>query len=91
MRAGQLVSNCWKRQGAHGCNCLELGSASLHWVPGEHRRAGSQMTGQALGIGWRPGRQGDSRWWSQHPYPSEEQKKQLAQDTGLTILQVNNW
>ena len=23
----------------------------------------------------------------QHPYPSEEQKKQLAQDTGLTILQ----
>ncbi|XP_055338168.1 homeobox protein Meis1-like [Paramacrobiotus metropolitanus] len=27
----------------------------------------------------------------QHPYPSEEQKKSLAQDTGLTILQVNNW
>lgn len=27
----------------------------------------------------------------QHPYPSEDQKKQLAQDTGLTILQVNNW
>lgn len=27
----------------------------------------------------------------QHPYPSEEQKKQLAQDTSLTILQVNNW
>ncbi|XP_075318566.1 homeobox protein Meis1a [Odontesthes bonariensis] len=26
-----------------------------------------------------------------HPYPSEEQKKQLAQDTGLAILQVNNW
>ncbi|XP_070259016.1 LOW QUALITY PROTEIN: homeobox protein Meis3 [Myotis yumanensis] len=26
-----------------------------------------------------------------HPNPSEEQKKQLAQDTGLTILQVNNW
>ncbi|KAJ3649246.1 hypothetical protein Zmor_020999 [Zophobas morio] len=25
-----------------------------------------------------------------HPYPSEDQKKQLAQDTGLTILQVNN-
>ncbi|KAK6030275.1 hypothetical protein OSTOST_03597, partial [Ostertagia ostertagi] len=25
-----------------------------------------------------------------HPYPSEEQKKQLANDTGLTILQVNN-
>lgn len=28
---------------------------------------------------------------TQHPYPSEDQKKQLAQDTGLTILQVNNW
>ncbi|TKS68783.1 putative homeobox protein [Collichthys lucidus] len=28
---------------------------------------------------------------NKHPYPSEEQKKQLAQDTGLTILQVNNW
>uniref|UniRef100_A0A2K6K8P5 Meis homeobox 3 n=2 Tax=Rhinopithecus TaxID=542827 RepID=A0A2K6K8P5_RHIBE len=40
--------------------------------------------------GW-PGRQSDSCWWPQHPYPSEEQKKQLAQDTGLTILQVNNW
>ncbi|GLD67702.1 homeobox protein Meis1-like protein [Lates japonicus] len=26
-----------------------------------------------------------------HPYPSPEQKKQLTQDTGLTILQVNNW
>ncbi|XP_064603993.1 homeobox protein Meis1-like isoform X2 [Liolophura sinensis] len=26
-----------------------------------------------------------------HPYPTEEQKKQLAQETGLTILQVNNW
>merc|ERR1712198_324531 len=26
-----------------------------------------------------------------HPSPSEDQKKQLAQDTGLTILQVNNW
>uniref|UniRef100_A0A2K5TK62 Meis homeobox 3 n=1 Tax=Macaca fascicularis TaxID=9541 RepID=A0A2K5TK62_MACFA len=39
----------------------------------------------------RPGRQSDPCWWPQHPYPSEEQKKQLAQDTGLTILQVNNW
>jgi len=27
----------------------------------------------------------------QHPYPSEDQKKQLATETGLTILQVNNW
>jgi len=26
-----------------------------------------------------------------HPYPSEEQKKSLANQTGLTILQVNNW
>lgn len=26
-----------------------------------------------------------------HPYPTEDQKKQLAQETGLTILQVNNW
>lgn len=26
-----------------------------------------------------------------HPYPSEEQKKTLAGQTGLTILQVNNW
>jgi len=26
-----------------------------------------------------------------HPYPSEDQKKQLALDTGLSILQVNNW
>ncbi|XP_065056417.1 homeobox protein homothorax-like isoform X2 [Rhopilema esculentum] len=26
-----------------------------------------------------------------HPYPSEEQKRILANETGLTILQVNNW
>nr|CAB3263752.1 meis homeobox protein [Phallusia mammillata] len=26
-----------------------------------------------------------------HPYPSEDQKKSLANQTGLTILQVNNW
>ena len=26
-----------------------------------------------------------------HPYPSEEQKKALSNQTGLTILQVNNW
>ncbi|XP_064149972.1 homeobox protein Meis3 isoform X1 [Loxodonta africana] len=45
----------------------------------------------ALGTRQRAGRQDDSYWWPQHPYPSEEQKKQLAQDTGLTILQVNNW
>ncbi|KAF7385013.1 hypothetical protein HZH66_012099 [Vespula vulgaris] len=40
--------------------------------------------------------QRDKTWPSclvlpRHPYPSEDQKKQLAQDTGLTILQVNNW
>ncbi|KAF0872359.1 MEIS3 protein, partial [Crocuta crocuta] len=83
---------------------LSFGSASPHWALGEHGTA--QMSwfpgpcpslgspspwGQALGIRWQLGRQGDSCWWPQHPYPSEEQKKQLAQDTGLTILQVNNW
>lgn len=26
-----------------------------------------------------------------HPYPSEDQKKMLAEETRLTILQVNNW
>ena len=33
-------------------------------------------------------------WWSQnfiHPYPSEDEKIQLAQDTGLTLQQVNSW
>ena len=33
-------------------------------------------------------------WLFQHitnPYPSEDQKKELAQNTGLTILQVKNW
>jgi len=29
--------------------------------------------------------------WLQHPYPSEEQKKELAEQTGLTLSQVNNW
>ncbi|KAK2500819.1 hypothetical protein MC885_013685 [Smutsia gigantea] len=59
----------------------------------QHLSAGFTIPGdgQALGIRWQLGGQGDSPWWPQHPYPSEEQKKQLAQDTGLTILQVNNW
>ncbi|XP_067928380.1 homeobox protein PKNOX1-like isoform X2 [Watersipora subatra] len=26
-----------------------------------------------------------------HPYPTEEEKKQLSQQTNLSILQVNNW
>ncbi|XP_061626113.1 homeobox protein Meis1a isoform X2 [Phyllopteryx taeniolatus] len=26
-----------------------------------------------------------------HPYPCEDEKKQLSHDTGLSILQVNNW
>lgn len=26
-----------------------------------------------------------------HPYPSEEHKKQLAMESGLNLLQVNNW
>ena len=29
--------------------------------------------------------------FKQHPYPSEEQKKELAEQTGLTLSQVNNW
>ncbi|NP_001426232.1 homeobox protein Meis3 isoform 11 [Homo sapiens] len=61
--------------------CLGLGSPS----PGPRW---ARPWGSDCG---RPGRQSDSCWWLQHPYPSEEQKKQLAQDTGLTILQVNNW
>ncbi|MCJ8747952.1 hypothetical protein PDJAM_G00159500 [Pangasius djambal] len=27
----------------------------------------------------------------QHPYPTEEEKKQIALQTNLTLLQVNNW
>jgi len=27
----------------------------------------------------------------QHPYPSEDQKKDLSEQTGLTMSQVNNW
>ncbi|CAF0908649.1 unnamed protein product [Brachionus calyciflorus] len=26
-----------------------------------------------------------------HPYPTEEEKKQIAQKTNLTLIQVNNW
>ena len=28
---------------------------------------------------------------SQHPYPSEDEKRRLAAITNLTLLQVNNW
>ena len=27
----------------------------------------------------------------QHPYPTEDQKRDLAIQTGLSLLQVNNW
>lgn len=27
----------------------------------------------------------------QHPYPTEDEKKQIAAQTNLTLLQVNNW
>lgn len=27
----------------------------------------------------------------QHPYPSEDEKRQIAAQTNLTLLQVNNW
>ena len=27
----------------------------------------------------------------QHPYPTEEEKKQIAFQTNLTLIQVNNW
>eukprot|EP00117_Sycon_ciliatum_P026120 scpid45873/ scgid21515/ Homeobox protein SIX1; Sine oculis homeobox homolog 1 &gt; Homeobox protein SIX1; Sine oculis homeobox homolog 1 len=30
-------------------------------------------------------------WYSKSPYPSPQQKKDLARDTGLTITQVSNW
>lgn len=26
-----------------------------------------------------------------HPYPTQEEKNQIAADTGLTITQINNW
>ena len=29
--------------------------------------------------------------YSQHPYPSEEEKRILAHQTDLSLLQVNNW
>uniref|UniRef100_A0A2K6ECI1 Meis homeobox 3 n=1 Tax=Macaca nemestrina TaxID=9545 RepID=A0A2K6ECI1_MACNE len=57
-------------------------------LPGVGHRDQNPRDGSDCG---QPGRQSDPCWWPQHPYPSEEQKKQLAQDTGLTILQVNNW
>jgi len=27
----------------------------------------------------------------QHPYPTEDEKKQIAAQTNLTLIQVNNW
>lgn len=27
----------------------------------------------------------------QHPYPTEDEKRQIAAQTNLTLLQVNNW
>jgi len=27
----------------------------------------------------------------QHPYPTEDEKRQIAAQTNLTLIQVNNW
>jgi hypothetical protein len=27
----------------------------------------------------------------QHPYPTEDEKKVISQQTGLSLLQINNW
>ena len=29
--------------------------------------------------------------FKQHPYPTEDEKRQIAGQTNLTLLQVNNW
>ncbi|KAL0609801.1 Homeobox protein Meis3 [Plecturocebus cupreus] len=101
------IMRAWLFQHLSACNCPKSGArlASIPGSAETLRCASSPDV--CLGLGspspgpwwvrlWgsdrgRPGRQSDSCWWPQHPYPSEEQKKQLAQDTGLTILQVNNW
>ena len=31
------------------------------------------------------------RYLFQHPYPTEDEKRQIASQTNLTLLQVNNW
>ncbi|CAG10397.1 unnamed protein product, partial [Tetraodon nigroviridis] len=53
--------------------------------------AEQELLGQARGQGAKCVRGAGEDVRCEHPYPSEEQKKQLAADTGLTILQVNNW
>ncbi|KAI5089870.1 homeobox protein Meis1 [Silurus meridionalis] len=64
-------------------NIIHYGADSLIGGPGTLRKAVGNFRHcpNAVGVGGG----------GNHPYPSEEQKKQLAQDTGLTILQVNNW
>lgn len=32
-----------------------------------------------------------SRMLLQHPYPTEDEKRAIAAQTNLTLLQVNNW
>lgn len=34
---------------------------------------------------------GNPPFYFQHPYPTEDEKKQIAAQTNLTLLQVNNW
>ncbi|KAI1240404.1 hypothetical protein IHE44_0008826 [Lamprotornis superbus] len=72
-------------------SCLAVGIATLEhreafgpWfcAPENYRKQLGRLKNKA---------KSKQRLYSDHPYPSEEQKKQLAQDTGLTILQVNNW
>lgn len=39
----------------------------------------------------KAGAHGDPSFYFQHPYPTEDEKKQIAAQTNLTLLQVNNW
>jgi len=33
----------------------------------------------------------DELHWLQHPYPTEDEKREIAAQTNLSMLQVNNW
>lgn len=52
--------------------------------------SGERTTPPAL-VAFNSRIQSDTRDLSQHPYPTEDEKRQIASQTNLTLLQVNNW
>lgn len=66
-------------------SCAHGSSSTLRWVCQSDANVNTVNIIQA--VVWQP----SFSCYPQHPYPTEDEKKQIAHQTNLTLLQVNNW